>query len=131
MLSVNCAIISNGRIGFCACHSCSILEGDCDYDDQCREGLRCGSNSNCLNSDGFDTSTDCCYDANVGAEDFCTTDEPCKVNEGHCDSDDECINNLICGSSNCPDSFGFSSSVDCCESKGNKTFLSSFHHCHI
>ena len=70
-----------------------------------------------------DVHTDCCYDATVGAEDFCTTDEPCKVDEGDCDSNDECKSHLFCGSNNCPDSLGFSSSVDCCEPKGDKTLL--------
>ena len=122
LFSVNCANVINGQIGFCACHSCSELEGDCDFDDQCQEGLRCGSN-NCPASFGFDAHTDCCYDAKVGAEDFCTTDEPCKVDEGDCDSNEECKSHLFCGSNNCPDSLGFSSSVDCCEPKGNKTLL--------
>ena len=118
MLSVNCAIISNGRIGFCACHSCSHLEGDCDFDYQCQEGFRCGTN-NCDDSFGFDTHTDCCYDANIGSEDFCSTDEPCELDEGDCDSDDECKSHLFCGSDNCPTLLGFSSSIDCCEAKGN------------
>ena len=118
LLSVNCASIINGRIGFCACHSCSNLEGDCDFDDQCQEGFRCGS-KNCLPSFGFDTHTDCCYDATIGSEDFCTTDEPCELDEGDCDSDDECKSHLFCGSDNCPSLLGFSSSTDCCEAKGD------------
>ena len=122
LFSVNCANVINGQIGYCACHSCSELEGDCDFDDQCQEGLRCGSNK-CPASFGFDAHTDCCYDATVGDEDFCTTDEPCKVDEGDCDSNEECKNHLFCGSNNCPDSLGFSSSVDCCEPKGDKTLL--------
>ena len=96
------------------------LEGDCDFDDQCREGLRCGSN-NCLASFGFEMHTDCCYSADIGSEQFCTTDEPCEVDEGDCDSNDECKNHLFCGSNNCPGSLGFSSSVDCCEPKGDKS----------
>ena len=118
MLLVNCASISNGRIGFCACHSCSHLEGDCDFDYQCQEGFRCGTN-NCDDSFGFDTHTDCCYDATIGSEDFCTTDEPCELDEGDCDSDDECKSHLFCGSDNCPTLLGFSSSIDCCEAKGD------------
>ena len=122
LFPVNCANVINGKIGFCSCHSCSELEGDCDFDDQCQEGLRCGSN-NCLAFFGFDAHTDCCYDAKVGAEDFCTTDEPCEVDEGDCDSNEECKSHLFCGSNNCPDSLGFLSSVDCCEPKGDKTLL--------
>ena len=110
----------NGKIGFCACHSCSELEGDCDFDNQCQKGLRCGSN-NCPVSFGFDMHTDCCYSTSIGSEDFCTTDEPCEVDEGDCDSNDECKSHLFCGSNNCPGSLGFSSSVDCCEPKGDKS----------
>ena len=119
LFSVNCENVVNGKIGFCSCHSCSGLKGDCDFDDQCHEGLKCGSN-NCPDSFGFDIHTDCCYAAIVGDEDFCTTDEPCKINEGDCDSDNECKNHLFCGSNNCPGSLGFSSSIDCCETKGDK-----------
>ena len=117
-LSVNCANVINGKIGFCACKSCSNFEGNCDFDDQCLDGLRCGTN-NCLDLFGFDTNTDCCYSAIVGDEDFCSIDEPCEINEGDCDSNDECKNHLFCGSKNCLDSLVLSS-VDCCEPKGVK-----------
>ena len=126
LLSVNCANVIDGNIGFCACHSCSDLEGDCDFDDQCPEGLRCGSN-NCPTSFGFDVHTDCCTVGTVGDEDFCTTDKPCEVEEGDCDSNDECKNHLFCGSNNCPGSLGFLSSVDCCEPEGGKLLLVIFH----
>ena len=119
--SDNCENVTNGEIGFCACHSCSEHEGHCDSNDQCQEGLRCGTD-NCPPSSGFDWQTDCCYTVIVGYEDFCTIDEPCEVDEGDCDSDNECKNHLFCGSNNCPDSLGFySSSIDCCEHKGNTT----------
>ena len=65
----------------------------------------------------------------IGDDDFCTIDEPCEINEGDCDTDDECKTNLFCGSNNCPDSLGFLSSIDCCEPKGDKelNFLSFSH----
>ena len=114
LFSVNCENVVNGKIGFCSCHSCSGLEGDCDFDDQCYEGLKCGSN-NCPDSFGYDTHTDCCYAAIVGDEDFCTTDEPCKINEGDCDSNNECQSNLICDTANtCPAYLGFASDANCC-----------------
>ena len=118
ILLVDCTTVINGNIGFCACHSCSELEGDCDFDEQCQEGLRCGSN-NCPSLSGFDNITDCCYDAIVGADDYCTTQKPCFVDEGNCDSDDECQTDMFCGSKNCPDYLGFLSSVNCCERKGD------------
>merc|ERR1711872_439455 len=37
---------------------CGYGEGDCDSDDDCAHGLKCGSN-NCRGS-GFDRSDDCC-----------------------------------------------------------------------
>ena len=118
LFSVNCEDVINGKVGYCSCHSCSENDGDCDFDDQCQEGLRCGSN-NCPSSFGFEMHTDCCYVASVGDDEFCITDEPCNVNEGDCDSDDECKSHLFCGSNNCPVSLGFLSSVDCCEPKGD------------
>ena len=38
----------------------------------------------------------------IGDQDFCTSNEPCEVNEGDCDSNDECKSHLFCGSNNCP-----------------------------
>ena len=127
LFSVNCSNVMNGKIGFCACHSCSEHEGDCESRNvnQCRKGLKCGSN-NCPASFGFDNHTDCCYDAIVGSEDFCTMDEPCKVDEGDCDSDDECESHLFCGSNNCLDSLGSLNSVECCEPKGDNIILVMF-----
>ena len=125
LFSVNCEKVINGKIGFCACHSCPELEGDCDFDYQCQGDLKCGSN-NCPATFGFDNHTDCCYSAIVGDENFCRSYDPCDVNEGDCDSDDECKSHLFCGSNNCPDLLGYSSSVDCCEPKGNILLLVMF-----
>ena len=111
--------LSSGEIGFCACNNpCSENEGDCDFDYQCRRGHRCRSGS-CPVSLDFGNNTDCCQPAFVGDEDFCTTDEPCGVDEGHCANSDECRDDLVCGSDNCPSSQGYSSAIDCCETKGN------------
>ena len=105
-----CYIPENGDQNYCtAIHHCGIDEGDCDSNDECQSGLRCGSN-NCLISLGFDNETDCCYNI----EDFCTTIDPCGIDEGDCDSHDECQGGLGCGSNNCPISLGFENEVDCC-----------------
>ena len=122
LYSVNCASVTIGTIGFCACHSCSEFEGDCDLHFQCKNGLKCGSN-NCPDSFGFEKHSDCCYVATVGSEDFCTADEPCDVHEGDCDSNDECKSHLFCGSKNCPGYLGLNSSVDCCVPKGEIIIL--------
>ena len=73
----------------------------------------CGLN-NCPESLGHDPDVDCCYNATVGDEDFCTTDNPCGSNEGDCDSDNECQTKLICDTANsCPASLGFALDVNC------------------
>ena len=43
-------------------NKCGIDEGDCDNDNDCQDGLVCGSN-NCSNKSGDDweSSDDCCY----------------------------------------------------------------------
>ena len=114
--------MNNGDIGYCACkQSCTENEGYCDYildyNYQCKDGHRCGSN-NCPVSYGFDSNTDCCYVPIVGDEDFCTSEYLCGADEGDCDSNEECQSELFCGSNNCPNSLGVSSLVDCCEPQG-------------
>ena len=42
----------------------------------------------------------------------CSSSHPCGMFEGDCDEDDECADNLVCGTNNCFDSF--KSSADCC-----------------
>ena len=111
--------MSNGDIGFCACKTCSENDGDCAGSHQCQDGLRCGSNT-CPESFGFDSNTFCCHHALNGNENFCTSDDPCNIDEGDCDTNEDCQSELFCGTSNCPGSLGFSPSVDCCESKGTK-----------
>ena len=115
---VNCATASHGDDEFCYCNTCSENEGDCDSHDECQDGLVCGSN-NCPASLGFDSEVDCCYHPTVGDEHFCTADNPCDVDEGDCDSNNECQTNLICDTANsCPASLGFSADVNCCVSSG-------------
>ena len=128
--SVNCKRVKNGEIGFCACNQpCSeksLNKGDCDFHYQCQVGERCRSDScpvEMKQQPGFDSNTDCCQTANVGDDDFCTIDYPCEVDEGDCDGNDECRDDLICGLANCPNSLGLSSDVDCCEPKGCKLIL--------
>ena len=94
---------------------CGMDEGDCDIHDECQDGLACGSN-NCLNSIGYSSDDqDCCYNATIGDEHFCTTFSPCGENEGDCDSNDECHTGLSCDIENgCSNSTGFNSNVACC-----------------
>ena len=99
---------------FCECHHCSENEGDCDSDNHCHQGLFCGSN-NCDSSLNLGANADCCYyHSLLGSQDFCTTDHPCIINQGDCDSYDDCQGHLACGSHNCNSSLGFDLDVDCC-----------------
>ena len=110
----NCATASNGNHEFCYCNACSENEGDCNSHDECQDGLVCGSD-NCPDSLKFDNGVDCCYEG-VGSENFCTIANPCREDEGDCDSNYECQNNLFCVENYCPASLGFDSEVDCCSS---------------
>ena len=95
---------------------CGVEQGDCDSNDMCLAGHICGLN-NCQTSLGYDSEDDCCYVPSpsvVGDEDFCTTVIPCGVDEGDCDSHEECQENLICGSDNCLNLLGFDQETDCC-----------------
>ena len=89
---------------------CGEDEADCDHDNQCKEGHKCGTD-NCRSSLGFHSQFDCCYSVE---EDFCTLENPCDVNQGDCDSNDVCEDNFVCGLNNCPESLGYDSAVDCC-----------------
>ena len=110
---------------FCtSVNPCGADQGDCDTHDECQDGLFCGSN-NCPDSLGFDSEFDCCYYPSIGDEHFCTTDNPCAIDEGDCDSSNECKANLVCDTINsCPTHLGFASDVNCC-STGSKFFLNS------
>ena len=93
---------------------CGTNQGDCDTHDECQLGLVCGSN-NCPDSLGSNSEFDCCYEPAPGDVNFCTTDNPCGMNEGDCDSNNECQTNLICDTTNdCSGHLGFASDVNCC-----------------
>ena len=113
VFSVDCATVINGQSGFCNCNRCSENEGDCDSHDECQDGFVCGSN-NCPALLTFDSETDCCYQPTVGDEDFCQYQSTCGLEEGDCDSNNECQGGLFCGYNNCPVSHGFDTEVDCC-----------------
>jgi len=60
----------------CEDGNCGVNEGDCDDDDDCQNGLQCGTN-NCVGK-YFERGDDCCY----AVPDSCDPD-PC-LNEGTC-----------------------------------------------
>ena len=46
---------------------------------------------------------------------FCSRNEPCSDRQGDCDSDDECIQDFLCGNDNCRDFWGQADpAADCC-----------------
>ena len=47
----------------------------------------------------------------------CTSEKPCKLNQGDCDHDGECEGNLVCGNNNCGDGFSWNA-ADCCMKAG-------------
>ena len=101
----------SGNFGSCTdSNPCGEDEGDCDHDGECKEDHNCGTD-NCRSSLGFESFYDCCYSLE---EDFCTIENPCGVDQGDCDSNVECLDGLVCGLNNCPDSLGYDSEVDCC-----------------
>ena len=107
----------NGEEHFCTNdYLCGHHEGDCDHNNQCQNGFKCGTD-NCPAALGFGSWTDCCYNQtllNMGDAHFCTVDNPCEENEGDCGNDNDCQTGLTCGTDNCPASLGFDSSIDCC-----------------
>ena len=47
----------------------------------------------------------------------CSEEEPCGIDEGHCDRDAECRGNLVCGMNNCGPGFRWLE-ADCCQRQG-------------
>ena len=69
----------NGHDSFCTVDNlCDENEGDCDYDNQCKNGLTCGVD-NCPDSIEFDSTDDCCY---VYTAADCITD---WIGDNYCD----------------------------------------------
>ena len=122
---------SDGTGGLLCCTSsnqCGAKEGDCDTDDECISGLKCGQD-NCDTALGFPANYDCCYDPDpcadgTGGTSCCTSSNPCEAGYGDCDIDDDCIGTLKCGQgngldNNCDSSLGFALvdfgwDYDCC-----------------
>lgn len=96
---------------------CGEGEGDCDSNDECMAGLRCGTNNCDLSAGTFEQLDDCCS-ALVkcdGGDSCCTADRPCDVGEGDCDDNSHCREGLTCGKDNCDQLAGtFQPTDDCC-----------------
>ena len=89
------------------------MEGHKCGTDNCKASLDFYSQIEYFWDHGFYISgqIDCCYSIE---DDFCTVENPCGVNQGDCDSNDACLDGLICGLNNCPASLGYDSEFDCC-----------------
>merc|ERR1712223_1094668 len=108
---------------FCTCvacdgtdGTCTAGQGDCDNDNQCTAGLKCGIN-NC--PAGSDPLADCCYDptdatitgaacdgSGLNVWTCCATKTGgCGEGEGDCDNDGECAGALMCGRNSCNSQF--------------------------
>ena len=103
-------ILGLHSVGCTSNDPCGEDEGDCDHEYHCKNNHTCG-NDNCRSSVGLEPFYDCCY---YEVEDICTTNHPCNIDEGDCDSHEVCQNNLVCGLDNCPESLGHDPDVDCC-----------------
>ena len=118
-----CSCLEIGNEYFCTTDNpCGENVGDCDFANECEDGLKCGVD-NCEVSLLFNSSVDCCYNRshindflNNGDLGYCTINYPCEENEGDCDDDSQCMGYLECGIDNCPSYLGFSSTTDCCTS---------------
>ena len=55
-------------------------------------------------------------------ENCCNATSPCNIGQGDCDTDDDCIGNLVCGKQNCGPGF-FWDSTDCCTTLVGLYFL--------
>ena len=111
ILCKNCTL--GPFIGGCSSSNrCIEDKGDCDHDSECKEGLKCGTDT-CPAELNLEPFFDCCYKPCEG-NDCCSTDNLCGINQGDCDFDHQCQFGLKCGSNNCPASLGFDSEFDCC-----------------
>ena len=53
------------------------------------------------------------YGYNEYYRNCCSEINLCGINQGDCDSDDQCDGDLVCGNNNCPSPFP--SNADCCK----------------
>lgn len=97
---------------------CGLHDGDCDEHSDCSGNLICGNN-NCPK--GWGKTKDCCDKpgkptCNGKWHNCCTSEKKCGLGDGDCDNDEDCDGDLVCGTNNCPASWG--ETKDCCKKKG-------------
>jgi len=117
-----------GHIDYCRlCGPCEENMGDCDGEDECESDLICVNNQG--SRFGFGSSIDVCMapidmsseDASCplprGHYDYCSMCGPCKEDQGDCDSDSECAEDLIC-MSDVGEFYDWNADVDVCRVEG-------------
>ena len=59
----------------------------------------------------------------MGQKDCCSKHNKCGVQEGDCDQDEDCKDDLVCGKNNCIKNYDFwwDASDDCCETRKSKS----------
>jgi hypothetical protein len=107
---------------------CAEGEGDCDSDAECGSGLECGQDNGpewgcgiytdiCIdpaNPDGpFQAAGGGCTGDLICGVDFCQPECPCIEGQADCDSDSECLGDLIC-THDVGDDFGCATDRDVC-----------------
>ena len=105
-----------GSFDFCSeTNPCGQGEGDCDRNNECRDGLQC------LNRDfgvlyGFDPLVDVCEVPGTrrGNFDYCAVAGPCPAGAGDCDNDSECLSGLRC-LDDVGALYGFDPTIDVCD----------------
>ena len=50
----------------------------------------------------------------VHVDEGCTSSCPCGVDEGHCESNSQCLSGLACGYDNCKPELGYGNGTNCC-----------------
>ncbi len=86
--------VPDGHGSFCRDEACEAQEGDCDSHSDCSGSLRCLSDRG--PDYGWRNWVDVCESRANGAADYCSSEFRCAVDEGHCDSTDECQSGLTC-----------------------------------
>ena len=74
---------------------CDVKMADCDSDQQCNPGLRCGWNLAHLYMEAPDWGDICLPNYRVDWG-HCSESNPCDVGAGDCDSDRDCLAGLVC-----------------------------------
>jgi V8-like Glu-specific endopeptidase len=112
-----CAVLTLGSGNYCSAGCpCGHGGGDCDSNAQCMPGLVCGTDIG--PAFNMTSTTDVCVPAACAAVElysatFCSPGCPCGRGGGDCDSDQDCMPGLVCGTDNGAE-FGQSATTDIC-----------------